>query len=86
MKKEYDFKNTQRGRFYRKGAKVKLPTPRAVVVRFKITPQVHAALIALRDTGLFGDGCDSASVAEELLRRALLDPQVVAHWQKERLH
>lgn len=82
MKKEYDFSKGQRGRFYRKGAKMKMPNPRAVNLHLKITPQVLAALIALRDTGLFGDGCDSASVAEELLRRALLDPMIAPYWKK----
>ncbi len=37
----------------------------------------QAALRKLRDTGLFGNG-DCASVAEELLRRALLDPEIAA--------
>lgn len=83
MKKEYDFKDAQRGRFYRKGAKTKLPAPRTVLVRLKVTPQVHAALIALRNTGLFGDGCDSASVAEELIRRGLLDPTIAPYWRKK---
>lgn len=82
MKKENNFKNAQRGRFFRKGAKVRMPTPRVVDVRFKVTRQVAAALIALRDTGLFGDGCDSASVAEELVRRALRDPEVLPYWRK----
>ena len=81
MKKEYDFSNARRGRFYKKGAKMKMPTPRAVNIHFKVTPQVASALHALRATGLFGDGCDSASVAEELLRRALRDPEVAAYWQ-----
>jgi hypothetical protein len=83
MKKEYDFKNAQRGRFFRKGAKVRMPTPRVVEVRFKTTKQVHAALMALRNTGFFGDGCDSASVAEELVRRALLDPAILPYWRKQ---
>ena len=51
-------------------------------VSFDVTQEVAAALRALRDTGLFGNGMDCASIAEELLRRALLDPQVVPYWQK----
>lgn len=83
MKKAYDFKGAQRGRFtIPKGTKVRMPTPRDVDVHFKVTKEVFAALFALRDTGLFGDGCDSNSVAEELLRRALLDPEIARYWRK----
>jgi hypothetical protein len=51
-------------------------------VTFDVTQEVAAALRALRDTGLFGSGCDCASVAEELLRRALLDPEISRYWRK----
>ena len=81
MKKAYDFKDGQRGRFYKKGAKVRLPDRRVVDVHFKATKQVVLALHALCATGLFGDGCTVGSVAEELLRHALLQPGVLEHWQ-----
>jgi hypothetical protein len=86
MKKEYDFKGAKRGRCAipaldgRKG--VRQMRPRVVNVSFDVTQEVAAALRALRDTGFFGNGCDCASVAEELLRKALLDPAVVAFWRK----
>jgi hypothetical protein len=51
-------------------------------VNFDVTQEVAAALRALRDTGFFGNGTDCASVAEELLRRALLDPENAKHWRK----
>ena len=57
--------------------------PRIVNVNFDVTQEVAAALRALRDTGLFGNGCDCASVAEELLRRALLDSSLVDYWRKK---
>lgn len=47
-----------------------------------ISPEVASSLGRLRETGLFGDGSDCESVAEELLRRALLDPQIVPFWRK----
>lgn len=53
-----------------------------VNISFDVTQEVAAALRALRDTGLFGNGTDCASIAEELLRRALLDPEVAAYWKK----
>lgn len=56
--------------------------PRIVNVSFDVTQEVAAALRALRDTGLWGNGVDCASVAEELLRRALLDPEILSHWRK----
>ena len=87
MKKEYDFKNARRGRFTipkLEGKGVQQMHPRIVNVSFDVTQEVAAALRALRDTGLFGNGCDSASVAEELLRRALLDPEVAEHWRTSR--
>jgi hypothetical protein len=56
--------------------------PRIVNVNFDVTQEVAAALRALRDTGLFGNGVDCASVAEELLRRALLDPEILPYWRK----
>jgi hypothetical protein len=86
MKKQYDFKNTKRGRFYRdvslEGKGVQRRHPRIVNVSFDVTQDVAGALRALRATGLFGNGIDCASIAEELLRRALLDPNVVRYWKK----
>jgi len=59
--------------------------PRVVNVSFDVTQEVAAALRQLRDTGLFGNGVDCASVAEELmrqaLRQALLDPGIATYWQ-----
>jgi len=82
MKKEYDFRKAQRGRFtIPKGTKVRRPTPRVVNINFDVTQEVAAALRTLRGTGLFGNGCDCASVAEELLRRALLAPSIAPFWQ-----
>ena len=85
MKKEYDFKKARRGRFAGKfpkleGRGVQRMHPRIVNVSFDVTQEVAAALRALRDTGFYGSGVDCASVAEELLRRALLDPEIVPHW------
>jgi hypothetical protein len=74
MKKQYDFKKAQRGHFAKK-----FPT---LEVSFNVTQEIAAALRALRATGLFGNGVDCASIAEELLRRALLDPNVAAYWRK----
>lgn len=54
--------------------------PRIVNVSFDVSQEVAAALRALRGTGLFGNGVDCASVAEELLRRALRDPEVLPYW------
>lgn len=87
MKKEYDFKNARRGRFYRggvplEGKGVQTMHPRVVNVSFDVTQEVAAALRALRGTGFFGNGVDCASVAEELLRRALLDPMIQPYWRK----
>ena len=78
MKKEYDFSKGKRGRFARKfptleGRGVQTKHPRVVNVSFDVTQEVAAALRELRDTGLYGNGVDCASVAEELLRKALLD-------------
>ena len=53
-------------------------------VSFDVTQEVAAALQALRATGLFGNGVDCASIAEELLRKALLDPTIVPYWRKPR--
>ena len=85
MKKAYDFSKAKRGLFYRGGFKldgkgVRRQHPRVVNVSFDVTQEVAAALRALRDTGLFGIDC--ASVAEELLRHALLDPEIAALWRK----
>lgn len=55
--------------------------PRVVPVSFEVTQEVAAALRALRDTGFFGNGVDCSSVAEELLRGALLEPTVLRYWQ-----
>jgi hypothetical protein len=63
------------------GRGVQAMHPRIINVSFDVTQEVAAALRALRDTGLFGNGVDCASVAEELLRRALRDPEVAAYWQ-----
>lgn len=87
MKKEYDFKNAQRGRFAKKvltleGRGVQRRHPRVVNVSFDVTQEVAAALRTLRDTGLFGNGVDCASVAEELLRKALLGHKVLPYWFK----
>ena len=85
MKKEYDFKNAKRGRFAKKfptleGRGVQRMHPRVINISFDVTQEVAATLRALRDTGLFGNGVDCASVAEELLRLALRDPEIVPHW------
>lgn len=87
MKKEYDFKGAKRGKLAGKfpkldGRGVQRMRPRIVNVSFDVTQEVAAALRALRDTGLFGNGVDCASVAEELLRRVLLDPNLLPHWRK----
>ena len=59
-----------------------LPREKIMNVNFDTSQNVAAALRALRDTGFFGNGLDGASVAEELLRWALLQPGVVEHWRK----
>lgn len=87
MKKEYDFKKAQRGRFAKKlptleGKGVQTMHPRVVNVSFDVTQEVAAALRALRDTGLYGNGVDCASVAEELLRKALLDSSILPYWRR----
>lgn len=87
MKKEYDFKKARRGQRAGKfpkldGRGVQAMHPRIVNVNFDVTQEVAAALRALRNTGLFGNGVDCASIAEELLRRVLLDPQVLPYWRK----
>jgi len=86
VKKQYDFSHAQRGRhaasLQLEGKGVRRMHPRVVHVSFDVTQEVAAALRALRVTGLYGNGCDCASVAEELLRRALLDPTVLTHWRK----
>jgi len=89
MKKQYDFKGAKRGRFAKKsptleGRGVQTWHPRVINVSFYVSQEVAAALRALRGTGLYGNGVDCASVAEELLRHALLDPKVLAYWQKPR--
>lgn len=86
MKAEYDFSGAERGRFAKKfptleGRGVQHKHPRIVNVSFDVTQEVAAALRALRDTGLFGYAPDCASVAEELLRRALRDPEIARYWQ-----
>jgi hypothetical protein len=87
MKKQYDFKKAQRGRFATgftklEGKGAQEMHPRIVNVSFDVTQEVAAALRALRDTGLFGSGVDCASIAEELLRRALLQPGIVEYWKR----
>ena len=74
MKKQHAFKKPRLGRFAKK-----FPT---LNVSFDVTQEVAAALQALRATGLFGNGVDCASIAEELLRKALLDPTVMPYWRK----
>jgi hypothetical protein len=66
----------------RKEHRISRVHPRIVNVSFDVSQEVAAALRTLSDTGLFGNGCDGASVAEELLRRALLDPEIVRYWRK----
>jgi hypothetical protein len=56
-----------------------LPT-RCVNVNFDVTQEVARALRVLRDTGMFGTG-DCASVADELLRWALLQPSIRLFWE-----
>lgn len=86
MKKEYDFKNARRGRFAKhlslESKGVQTMHPRVVNVSFNVTQEVAAALRSLRATGFLGNGVDCASVAEELLRKALLDPSVLPYWRK----
>jgi hypothetical protein len=88
VKKEYDFKDAARGIFAKTTSKrerqaaLKRLRPRTVQVSFAVTCEVVDALRALRDTGLFGNGQDCESVAEELLRKALLDPHLVPYWRK----
>ena len=84
MKKSYDFRGASRGKFYNKpsleGRGVQTKHPRVVNVSFDVSQEVAAALRTLRDTGLFGNGVDCASVAEELLRKTLLDPEILPFW------
>lgn len=87
MKKTYDFKKATRGRLAKnkptlEGRGVQCMHPRIINVSFDVTQEVAAALRALRNTGLFGNGVDCASVAEELLRKALLDRDVLPFWRK----
>lgn len=90
MKKEYDFKNAERGVFsptttkHNRDKAIKRLRPRVMNVSFDVTYEIVDALRALRDTGFFGNGLDCESVAEELLRKALLDPEVLPYWQKVR--
>jgi hypothetical protein len=91
MKKEYDFKKARRGRFAKasptlEGRGVQTMHPRVINVNFDVSQEVAAALRALRATGLFGNGVDCASIAEELLRKALFDPQVLPYWQGAVFH
>ena len=46
-------------------------------ITLSITPQVRETLRELRETGLFGNGKDIESVAEELLRKAVREAR---HW------
>lgn len=87
LNKHYDFKGGKRGRSAKKlsalnGRGVQIMHPRIVNVSFDVSQEVAAALRALRDTGLYGNGVDCASIAEELLRKALLDPTILPHWRK----
>jgi len=70
------FKKARRGRLLKRFPMLN--------VSFDVTQEVAAALQALRATGLFGNGVDCASIAEELLRKALLDPAIVPYWRKPR--
>jgi hypothetical protein len=83
-KKQAQKQEARRGRYANllklEGAGDQEMHPRVVKVSFDVTQEVAAALRALRNTGFYGNGVDCASVAEELLRRALRDPEVVAHW------
>ena len=77
----------QRGRFAKtfptlERHSVQTMHPRVVNVSFDVTQEVAAVLRSLRDTGLFGNGVDCASVAEELLRKALLAPSILPYWRK----
>ena len=89
MKAEYDFKHAQRGRYHRgrptlEGSGVQRMHPRVVNVSFDFTQEVAAALRKLRATGLFGNSVDCSSIAEELLRRSLLDPAIAPFWRDPR--
>lgn len=64
------------------GAQTQTMCPPVVNVSFDVTQEVAAALRALRGTGFFGNGVDCASVAEELLHKALRDPSVLPYWRK----
>lgn len=75
MNKPHDVKKSRLGRFAKK-----FPT---LNVSFDVTQEVATALNALRATGLFGNGVDCASIAEELLRKALLDPTIVPYWRRK---
>ena|SRR4030067_1038245 len=86
-RESHDFRGARRGRFAANGPKlegkgVQRMHPRIVNVSFDVAQEVAAALRALRDTGFFGNGIDCASVAEELLRHALLRPGIVEFWRK----
>ena len=79
-------KKPERGRYAKlfpklEGHGVQEMHPQIVNVSFRVTQEVAAALRALRDTGFYGNGVDCASVAEELLRHALLDPDILTHWR-----
>lgn len=83
---EVPMKTVQRGRFAEnfptlEGRGVQTTHPRIVNISFDVTQEVAAALRTLRDTGLFGNGVDCASVAEELLRHTLRQPDVLEHWR-----
>lgn len=85
MKSPANKKQRQRGRFLippLEGSGVQKMHPRVVNVSFDVTQEVARALRILRDTGLFGNGADCASVAEELLRAALLRPDILHFWWK----
>lgn len=80
-------KAPERGRFANKfpvleGRGVQQMHPRIVNVSLDVSQEVAAALRELRGTGLYGNGVDCASVAEELLRWALRQPAVEPHWRK----
>jgi hypothetical protein len=53
------------------------------VICIPLTEPVLSALEALARTGFHGP--EPAAVAEELLRRALLSPEVIEHWKLRRV-
>jgi len=77
-------KGRKKAKEFAAALKLKVETERTkqrpIKMNFDITREVFDALCTLRDTGLYGNGRDCASVANELLRRALLDPEIALRW------